>query len=564
MKTNYLYKVELQNKAKNNQEKTENERVSNFNKRNSDVNVFIKNVIQSPIFATIFTFLGNIKGLAHYLTQVPRLATGLFSAAFATEAADLLFSLKELKDAKNKNIGKWFDVLFSSNKLVLVGLAVFAPLAVVVVHYIFFSVMASLFTYNFSQLTYNIHKWRTTPTDTAENIALRAQYAANIKKYIVPTLITAALLIGALLVLVLAPYIPLTAVALAGVFTAGAILVGAIIGTSLYLNNRFNLGTKISNFFNNSFGLNKKASAKSLEKQNAKKPLLNNKQNVSSAPSSNKKSPISHPLQQTKLREIELVRISQQPAVKVNLEQPANGFPVEVNETTNPIRLKQRKYLIKEGLSKLIQLEAQRYTEKDSFLEKHAWSQDSKRYHKVELIKLLLGLLVADLPKNEITELNEANYAKLLSSAKDEALTVLNKQYSDFNKYPRFKKVESALQNNNDGKQEALTTTNSFAIQVDNIRQAIETAQGNVVAQIVNENNSNGATNLFDGIANSQDYKDHENNGAYQSFFVVTKGDVQNYAHAVESFYKPHLLSDAYKAYQGELAYKQEAPLLQK
>ena len=534
---------------------TLDQQVTNTNKKIDDINVINRSIFQAGLFATLYSFFANINNSAQQVNGTG-LGDGLFRAVFATELLDALLAIFNLKIAKNKNIGKWFDAISSSYKVILVGFAVLAPFAVAVAPHLFLGVMGPLFLYNLGMLSYNIHKWRTIPTHTPEERKLKKIYANNIKKYTIGTLFLGIFILAIIATLILAPYIPAAIVATAG-FINVAIIVGTAIAAGIfYLKQRFTKAKCV--------GKNSAEPEESEEPEESlrKKPVASTKKQgllvaeesqtreaqqsdiviqeiqpeeikaESHAVEKQKTDPTNH------LRRVRFARGTLAAQTKKTAETRAR-LPYQAEnysfygqkfralkllqlelEGRQTYEQAQREYLLKEGIFKILQLELQmhlaNHSEKTIIkLKQLIWSERAKREHKVELIEQLIGLLCIRSAHGQ----TELVLPSLIAAYKEDFFEQL-KNNAQFKNYD---------------------IKNYYDIIVSNLATRIEGKKVKV-EQVCNENKAKDITiNAFDSLANDEIlYKNHINHGAFQS--VGRKvGDVQDYADAVEKFFKPEL-----------------------
>lgn len=196
--------------------------------------------IKAVLFATIFTFLSDLGGIKAILEE--QLKIYLFPFAAVTEIITTLLALARFVTAKNRNLGKTFDLGLSLAMTSLVLTAVIGGLwfglAPVLVGSLFLAAIGMGVLYNLGQLVYHTYRGLSAPS-LPENKAFKAMYYKQSIKYGIASLIGIAVLTGIVFTLMLPVMTPLVVVlttsGVAGIVAALACGLGLIyrIGSSL-------------------------------------------------------------------------------------------------------------------------------------------------------------------------------------------------------------------------------------------------------------------------------------------------------------------------------------------
>lgn len=174
--------------------------------------------IQAGLFSSIFTFTSNIGGIRIILER--GLHAILFPIAIAPDAIASLLALFSFGKAKNKNLGKTFDLIYIPTKAALVFTAVFAGFSVTIVHSLFLIAVSSGFVYHTGLSLYNAYQWRKTPADSPSHVKLKTIYKNNMINNGISSFIGIIVLAGILTTLVFAPLLSAPILAIAGIATA--------------------------------------------------------------------------------------------------------------------------------------------------------------------------------------------------------------------------------------------------------------------------------------------------------------------------------------------------------
>ncbi len=188
--------------------------------------------LKSGVFATIFVFLSNVGGIKALFEE--QLKIYLFPFAAITETITTLLAFTGFITAKNRNLGKTFDLTLSLLTTTLVLYAVigglwfgFTPIAV---SSLFLAAIGSGALYNVGQFFYHAYRWLSRPS-TPENNALKATYRNQTIKYGIASLIGLTLVAGIITTLILPLMLPVIApivLVVGGISAATALAIGLI------------------------------------------------------------------------------------------------------------------------------------------------------------------------------------------------------------------------------------------------------------------------------------------------------------------------------------------------
>ncbi len=182
------------------------------------VNVFFQNAVLS----TIFVFNSNINFIRAIFEKT--LAPLLFPLVIIPDAIASLFVLYRFVNAKNKNLGKTFDLVHAPIKTALVFTAVFAGLSLIFVQSFFLTAVGSSVIYHAGLSIYHAYNWHQATKDTPAKIL----HKANTLNNIISTTIGSIVITGIVLTMVVAPYLGATLLAVAGTGTAAMLLLSTV------------------------------------------------------------------------------------------------------------------------------------------------------------------------------------------------------------------------------------------------------------------------------------------------------------------------------------------------
>jgi hypothetical protein len=213
-----------------------------FDENLKRVGVF-NHFIQTGLFSSIFTFTSNIGGIRIILES--SLQAILFPLAIAPDAIASLLALLSFTRAKNKNLGKTFDLVYIPTKTALVFTAVFAGISLVAVHSLFLIAVGSGLLYHTALSVYNLYKCLKTPKNSPISLNLRNLYKENAIRNGVSSLVGGIVIVGILMTMVFAPYLGATMLAIAGIGTAAMLLLTS--AYALYRHFRQSITQTIAN-----------------------------------------------------------------------------------------------------------------------------------------------------------------------------------------------------------------------------------------------------------------------------------------------------------------------------
>ncbi|BBB14691.1 phosphate transporter [Candidatus Rickettsiella viridis] len=174
--------------------------------------------IQAGFFSIIFTFTSNIGGIRIIFER--GLHAILFPIAITPDAIASLIALLSFGKAKNKNLGKTFDLIYVPTKAALVFTAVFAGLSVTIVNSLFLTVISSGIIYHTGLGLYNAYQWWKTPENSASHLKLKNLYKNNTINNGISSLIGIIILTGVITTLIFNPLLSAPILAIAGIGTA--------------------------------------------------------------------------------------------------------------------------------------------------------------------------------------------------------------------------------------------------------------------------------------------------------------------------------------------------------
>ena len=173
---------------------------------------------QNAVLSIIFVFNSNINYIRAIFEKT--LAPILFPLVIIPDAIASLFVLYRFVSAKNKNLGKTFDLIHAPIKTALVFTAVFAGLSLIFVQSFFLTAVGSSIIYHAGLSIYHAYHWYQATKETpVENL-----HKANALNNLISTAVGSIAITGIILTMVVAPYLGATFLAFAGIATA-AILV---------------------------------------------------------------------------------------------------------------------------------------------------------------------------------------------------------------------------------------------------------------------------------------------------------------------------------------------------
>lgn len=164
----------------------------------------INSFFQSAILSTIFVFKSNLYQIGSIFEKT--LAPILFPLVIIPDAIVSLFAFYRFFRAKNKNLGKTFDLIYTPIKAALVFTAVFAGLSVIFVQGLFLTAIGSSVVYHMGLSIFHCYHWLKSEKNSPARI-LHKNHALN---NLIATLICGIVIAGIILTMVVAPYLAAT------------------------------------------------------------------------------------------------------------------------------------------------------------------------------------------------------------------------------------------------------------------------------------------------------------------------------------------------------------------
>lgn len=181
-------------------------------------NSFFQNVILS----TIFVFKSNIYQIGSIFEK--NLAPILFPLVVIPDAIVSLFALYQFARAKNKNLGKIFDLIHAPIKAILVFTAVFAGFSLIFVQGLFLTAIGSSAVYHLGLSIFHAYHW----LKSEKNSPTRALHKNHTLNNLIATTLGGIVIAGIILTMVVAPYLATTVLAVAGITTASLLMLATI------------------------------------------------------------------------------------------------------------------------------------------------------------------------------------------------------------------------------------------------------------------------------------------------------------------------------------------------
>lgn len=178
----------------------------------------INSFFQSAILSTIFVFKSNIYQIGSIFEKI--LAPILFPLVIIPDAIVSVFAFYRFFRAKNKNLGKTFDLVYAPIKAALVFTAVFAGLSLIFVQGLFLTAVGSSVVYHLGLSIYHVYHLLKSEKNSPARI-LHKNHALN---NLIATLVCGIVIAGITLTMVVAPYLAATLLAAAGITTASLLM----------------------------------------------------------------------------------------------------------------------------------------------------------------------------------------------------------------------------------------------------------------------------------------------------------------------------------------------------
>lgn len=177
---------------------------------------------QNAVLSTIFIFKSNIYHIGSIFEKI--LAPILFPLVIVPDAIGSLFAIYHFARAKNKNLGKTFDLIHAPIKGVLVFTAVFAGLSLIFVQSLFLTAVGSSVIYHLSLSIFHVYHWLKSEKNSSAN-ALHRNHTIN---NFIATTIGGIVITGIILTMVIAPYLAATILAVAGITIASMLMLTTV------------------------------------------------------------------------------------------------------------------------------------------------------------------------------------------------------------------------------------------------------------------------------------------------------------------------------------------------
>lgn len=178
----------------------------------------INSFFQSAILSTIFVFKSNIYQIGSIFEKI--LAPILFPLVIIPDAIASLFAFYLFFRAKNKNLGKTFDLIYAPIKTTLVFTAVFAGLSLIFVQGLFLTAVGSSIVYHLGLSIFHVYHW----LKSEKNPHARTLHKNHALNNLIATIAGGIVTAGIILTMVVAPYLAATFLAIAGIITASLLM----------------------------------------------------------------------------------------------------------------------------------------------------------------------------------------------------------------------------------------------------------------------------------------------------------------------------------------------------
>ncbi|MFZ0219422.1 MAG: hypothetical protein WAL30_04365 [Candidatus Aquirickettsiella sp.] len=185
-------------------------------------------LFQNTILSTIFVFKSNIYQIGSMFEKI--LAPILFPIVIIPDAIVCLFALYHFTRAKNKNLGKTFDLIHAPIKAALVFTAIFAGFSLIFVQGLFLTAIGSSVAYHVGLSIFHAYHGCT----SEKNSSIRILHKTHAINNFIATTIGGIVIAGVILTMVLAPYLAATILAIAGIATASLLMLTT--GFAIYRN----------------------------------------------------------------------------------------------------------------------------------------------------------------------------------------------------------------------------------------------------------------------------------------------------------------------------------------
>ena len=193
-----------------------------MNKRYIKIIESFNTFFQNSVLSTIFVFKSNIYQIGSIFEKT--LAPILFPLVVIPDAIASLFALYHFARAKNKNLGKTFDLIHAPIKAALVFTAVFAGLSLIFVQGLFLTAVGSSVIYHLGLSIFHAYHW----LKSEKNSPIRALHKNHTLNNLISTTIGGIVVAGIVLTMVVAPYLAATILAIAGITAASLLMLTTV------------------------------------------------------------------------------------------------------------------------------------------------------------------------------------------------------------------------------------------------------------------------------------------------------------------------------------------------
>lgn len=182
----------------------------------------INSFFQNTILSTIFVFKSNIYQIGSVFEKV--LAPILFPLVIIPDAIASLFALYHFTRAKNKNLGRAFELIHTPIKTALVFTAVFAGLSLIFVQGLFLTAVGSSVLYHLGLSIFHAYHW----VKSEKNSPLRTLHKNQTINNFIAAGIGGIVVVGIILTMVIAPYLAPTVLTVAGITMASLLMLTTV------------------------------------------------------------------------------------------------------------------------------------------------------------------------------------------------------------------------------------------------------------------------------------------------------------------------------------------------
>jgi hypothetical protein len=193
-----------------------------MSKRYLKISESANSFFQNAVLSTIFVFKSNIYQIGPIFEKI--LAPILFPLVIIPDAIASLFALYHFSRAKNKNLGKTFDLIHAPLKAALVFTAVFAGLSLIFVQGLFLTAVGSSVIYHLGLLIFHAYHW----LKSEKNSLIRTLHKRHMINNFIATMIGGIVVAGIILTMVVAPYLAATILAVAGITAASMLMLATV------------------------------------------------------------------------------------------------------------------------------------------------------------------------------------------------------------------------------------------------------------------------------------------------------------------------------------------------